>query len=460
MTQSPSVDQLRQTIAQLLNEGRTPSQIAKALDCSRTTIYKVRNLLQDSQADLQDGRHSNSGRPQLYEDRIWELLLTLRTSRRSMGPDMLYYTLVRNAEEYGIEAADIPSPSTIARWIHSEGLAVKPIGPKDMRAYPDKRPTRPGTFTLDTWGPWHCRAQRLYAITVMDRFTRAATLLPLASISGHTSLRATAASWPAAIQMAHLLLPPGEGMERLYVDNGIGMVPAFGTLPQGARYALKYGARLVFIPPGQPWRNGRLERWHYTLEREYFRIEFPPSVKDALTGLHAYLNWYNTERPHSALQYKAPGDVFPWIKPMAEPPWLIEQPERIGPQEGIVEAVRLVNNDGTIALWQGGDIAFTDVLAGQFVRIQFQVSGEPDIGRIVYTQRKNQELVVATFNHRLDAGGQVKGPLITDLVAVDFDPGVVPQNQNMDQSQLDSQKARIAKRKVHFREASTDREQS
>lgn len=442
---------LREAILLALNEGLTPSQVARRLGCSRTTVYKVKKLIEDTMTDLKDKRRGNKGRPTLYSTAIWAIVLQMRMDNPTMGPAMLHHTLVRNAAAHHINPEDVPSPASIAQLIHRHGLAVKPVGPRDMRVYPDAKPTAPGVVTIDTWGPWHCRAQRLYLITLQDRFTRAATAMPVSSLLRSTSTVATAMAWPKAIHMAHLLMPPGQGLTAVYTDNGVGMVPAFGTLPQGARYALRYGGRCVFIPPGQPWRNGRLERFHYTMEREYFRQSFPPSIAEALTGLHDWLNYYNHDRPHSSLDYKAPGDLFTWLQRATQAPWDFPDPDRIGPQEGLVEALRLVNNRGEVELWQGHVLRLSSIFAGQYVRVQFQVTGEPSIGRVVYSRMKHEEIVIATFNHTLDVAKRgAATPLVTDVVLVDWDAGHVPGNQRLDQDQADNARGRTAKHAVRW----------
>ena len=94
--------------------------------------------------------------------------------------------------------------------------------------------------------------------------------------------------WAQALVVAMRHLYGGETcLERVYADNGIGIAPQFGLLPPAARLALHLGATLVFIPSGEPWRNGRLERFHWTMEREYFREERPSTM--APVNDHVYL---------------------------------------------------------------------------------------------------------------------------------------------------------------------------
>ena len=437
---------LRERVADLLSQGLSTTQVAKAAGCSRKTVYRVAAVLTDPSRTLADGRRTHSARPQLYETWIWDLVRRLREENPLLGPRMLAARMYRDRQQLGVNDDDIPSPATIARFINKAGLAQKPVGPRDMRSYPDERPRAPGTFTIDGWGPWHVRASRLYLCTIMDRYTRLAAVVPaIGGMLRDHRLGLTAEHWARAqVIAAATLLEPSERFERLYADNGIGMVPAGHVLTQGARTALQLGARLIFIPPAQPWRNGRLERFHWTMEREYFRAERPPSPSTAVSGLLEWLQFYNGSRPHSSLNYHAPGDRHPW-RPLTEE--MLAAPfDRLPVQEGIVEAVRMVLNSRLVELWGGEGLLVSPVLAGQFVRVIFQVPG-PAPGRVVY-QRKGEDLVVATFTHTLDAPGSATEQLLISAVRlVDFG-GAVPPNQLLDEERLANQRGRVLKRRA------------
>lgn len=74
------------------------------------------------------------------------------------------------------------------------------------------------------------------------------------------------------------------------------MAPVNGGLPAALRYALQVCSSVVFIPAGQPWRNGRLERFHLLLLREWLLGEQARPIGRFESGMIAYLNWFNPER--------------------------------------------------------------------------------------------------------------------------------------------------------------------
>jgi putative transposase len=72
---------------------------------------------------------------------------------------------------------------------------------------------------------------------------------------------------------------------------------------------LRLGIRLERIKPGHPEQNGRHERMHLTLKTEATK----PAAHNVLqqqARFDAFLQRYNQERPHQALDMKMPGELY------------------------------------------------------------------------------------------------------------------------------------------------------
>ena len=66
------------------------------------------------------------------------------------------------------------------------------------------------------------------------------------------------------------------------------------------------GARHKFIRPHCPWQNGKAERLNRTLATEWaYRQPFTSSTERA-QALPGWLEFYNTQRRHTALGGKPP----------------------------------------------------------------------------------------------------------------------------------------------------------
>lgn len=438
------IEELRQQAVEMWLEGRlTISEIAKRLNTSRKFVYTtLQRFHNDTENPYHDKRRGNASKP-LYEG-LAGIVMQVRSEHPDWGPVMIAHYLEKHKDEYGL--TQVPHPQTIAVYIRELGIARKPVGPKDKRLYPDPdaRPNAPGTLTLDLWGPWRLRATKLYLVTVQDRFTRASAAVPATSLEFGQELApgVSVNTWIHAIQVGiKYLLPEGVAPRALYVDNGVGLAPVFGVIPRSLRYALAVFPKVVFIPPAQPWRNGRLERFHWTMEREYFARERPNRPAEALTGLVEWLNWYNTERPHTALGFKAPSSLLA----AGLPPLTVDALTRFCPPPddlnviGFVEAVRMVEDGGKLVFWQESDPVFLpEVLAGQYVRVQLFWDGT---GRVLWNRKKGDEpIVVADFEHGL---GKKAIPLVRSLVPREF--GYSVPNQRIDQYAYENAKRRRGK---------------
>ena len=62
----------------------------------------------------------------------------------------------------------------------------------------------------------------------------------------------------------------------------------------------------VRTSPYYPQSNGKLERWHHSFKSEGFRPGVPLSLEDGRRVAARYIDYYNTERLHSALGYVTP----------------------------------------------------------------------------------------------------------------------------------------------------------
>jgi len=229
--------------------GHTPTAIHTTLGCARSTVYAtIRAARIEAQPDR---RGKNNGAPvRLCRDEIDSILRHAREDRPYEGPRMLHARMVRSPGASGLPAEGVPSPSSLAHRVRAMGLAQKPIGPGDNRAYPATAPDSPGLVTIDTWGPWHIRGQSLYLVTRQDRSTRFFTAYPTnALIEFPTAADGkpgpVASVWARGLQLAATALGPlphGLPRPRWWSRAGTGIADAGG--PPGAE-----GRRAGRLPP-------------------------------------------------------------------------------------------------------------------------------------------------------------------------------------------------------------------
>jgi transposase InsO family protein len=63
-----------------------------------------------------------------------------------------------------------------------------------------------------------------------------------------------------------------------------------------------------FIKPGAPWENGYIESFNGTLRNELLSREVFGHLLEARVLGDQYRQAYNTERPHSSLDYQTPAE--------------------------------------------------------------------------------------------------------------------------------------------------------
>jgi transposase InsO family protein len=94
-------------------------------------------------------------------------------------------------------------------------------------------------------------------------------------------------------------------------DNGVPFASPNGlfNLSKLSVWWLRLGIAIERIKPGHPQQNGRHERMHLTLKKEATRPPGGNSLQQQ-GRFDAFVQEFNTERPHEALAMKCPADLY------------------------------------------------------------------------------------------------------------------------------------------------------
>ena len=68
----------------------------------------------------------------------------------------------------------------------------------------------------------------------------------------------------------------------------------------------RVGVETLYIEPGSPWENGYAESFHSRFSDEFLAMEIFDSIRDAQALTATWRDDYNTQRPHSSLDYLTP----------------------------------------------------------------------------------------------------------------------------------------------------------
>jgi hypothetical protein len=101
--------------------------------------------------------------------------------------------------------------------------------------------------------------------------------------------------------------------EEILTDNGKVFTGRFGrndTEVLFDKICRENGINHLLTKPRSPTTTGKIERWHYTLRREFVSERTFTSLQDLQAQLDAWVKEYNTERPHQELGMATPLERF------------------------------------------------------------------------------------------------------------------------------------------------------
>lgn len=135
---------------------------------------------------------------------------------------------------------------------------------------------------------------------------------------------------------------------RLQLDNGKPFVLGSATLGEVVRIALHQGSTPVFIPQGEPWRNGVVERFNDTFDQRFFRSERFADRQRLAERAREFERFHNANHRYRATGRRTPDEVVGAAR-RREPTPLAELPSG-WPAEGKVEFIRFIRSDRKLRL--------------------------------------------------------------------------------------------------------------
>ena len=136
----------------------------------------------------------------------------------------------------------------------------------------------------------------LFLISVIDGYSRFIV---------HHELRASMEEYDVQITLERALENYPQERPRLITDNGSQFIAK-----DFAQFLRLKGLQHVRTSIGYPQSNGKIERYHATINSECLRRKSMITLDDARRQIAQYVEFYNTKRLHSALFYLTPEDVL------------------------------------------------------------------------------------------------------------------------------------------------------
>jgi len=237
--------------------------------------------------------------------------------------------------------AQVPPPRTIERILGRAGVTERSRGrrrqPKGI-PYPEMLAERPGELhEADLVGPRHLDGGvRFYALNAIDLAPRRAGIEIVTDKSDEAVAAGLVALWSR-------LGVPG----RLKLDNGGPFIGARG-LGLVARLCLHNGITPVFIPAGEPWRNGVVERFNDTFDKRFFRSERFASRAVLERRARLFESFHNANHRYAATGGRTPDESARGAE-LREPNTLTGLSQD-WPASGRVEFIRFIRSDRKLRL--------------------------------------------------------------------------------------------------------------
>jgi putative transposase len=380
------MDQRVAFIADWLRREWTMTELAARYAICRKTAYK---WVDRYEVDPEHGLAERSRAPKVHgramEDETREAVLALRRNHPHWGPKKLRAILTAR-EPRGAW----PAPSTIGDLLHREGLSQ----PRRRVRYviPLTQPLAAAQAPNDVWTTdfkgWFRTTDRMRCdpLTVADacsRFVLCCRIVPPSERGVRPWFERTFREY---------------GLPRaMRSDNGSPFATTGAArLSHLAVWWLKLGIQLDRIDPGHPEQNGRLERFHLTLQQD---TATPPAAtaRQQQRRFDRMRHEFNSERPHEALGQRPPACVY-----VASPrPY----PARLeDPWYDATHQVRRVKEKGQIK-WQGESVFVSEAVRGECVGLAETERGDwrvrfmsVELGRI---DRQTRRFTPAWHGRRL-----------------------------------------------------------
>ncbi|MGI8726875.1 MAG: helix-turn-helix domain-containing protein [Solirubrobacterales bacterium] len=334
-----SEEQLRVEAVRRRLAGESPERIAASMGRTRRWVAKWVARQAGGEADWASGRKPGRASNRTDEDSTAQVI-AIRTRLADnpwaqIGSDAIAWEL----EKLGI---DRPSTRTIERILRREGLVRPRRGnrPKS-KGLPYPAPPAEAVGDLhqaDLVGPRHLDGGLPFvAFNCVDIAPHAAAIEIAPDQQEDSITTALLAAWD------RLGVP-----RRLQLDNGKPFVLGAASLGEIVRVSLHQGATPVFIPQGEPWRNGVCEQFNDTFDKRFFRSErFADRTQIAARAL-AFESFHNANHRYRSTGKRTPDELTADAQ-LRRPTPLGDLPEG-WPSQGRIEFIRFIRSDRKLRL--------------------------------------------------------------------------------------------------------------
>jgi len=343
MPKDPEAD--RRRAIQRYSAGESATAICASMGYSTSWIYKwlERSRSGDPHWYRERSRQPKS-RPTQTHHEIEELVIAVRKRLEKQNLFHGAQAIRWELEDLGIHP--LPSVRTIGRILVRHNLVSRRKGrckPKGKK-YPGPIPRGPGAVhQSDFVGPRYLQGPvRFYSLNSVDLASGRCAVQPVLQRAGQSTIDAVWETW------LRLGMPEHQQVDNEAIFYGSRAHPrGMGKL---IRLCLHHDIEVWFIPPGEPWRNGVVEKFNDHWEDKFLRRVDMFSLADLLHESLRFEARHNSRYRYSKLGGKTPKQAFETCGTQLRFPPTQQAPRHplAKPEHGRYHLVRFVRSDGLL----------------------------------------------------------------------------------------------------------------
>lgn len=284
-----------------LKDGESMASLCREFGISRKTGYKILDRYEQCGVE---GLSDRARRPHRYANQlpapVEAAIVAAKREKPYWGARKIRERLLRRLAS----EVKVPACSTIHAILDRHGLVTRASRP---RTRAQGTPLSAGLNPNDLWctdykGEFQLGNKRYcYPLTVTDYASR--YLLLCEAMESNQEQ-------PAFLAFERLFRERGLP-HAIRSDNGVPFASPNGlfNLSKLSVWWLRLGISIERIRPGHPQQNGRHERMHLTLKQQATRPA-GANVLQQQAKFDAFVEEFNVERPHEALDMQCPAQVY------------------------------------------------------------------------------------------------------------------------------------------------------
>jgi transposase InsO family protein len=290
----------RVAVLQVVSNQLSITAAAAEFGFSRRHLHRLLARYREGGLDALEPRSRRpNSTPIATSDTVRRRVVELRSQLTADGLDAGAVTIAWHLEQEGLKA---PAPATISRIISQAGLVAPQPRKRPRSSYIRFQAAQPNEMWQSDF--MHCRLADGSDVEVLSWLDDHSRFLLAATAHQPVTGDVVVATFLDVIDVY------GTPASTL-TDNGRVYTARFG----GGRNAFEYllpilGVRQKNGSPGHPQTQGKIERFHQTLQRWLAARPSADTIAALQRQLDLFREHYNEKRPHRALHRNTPGNAY------------------------------------------------------------------------------------------------------------------------------------------------------